>query len=144
MNREPTMQDVANLSPAYVWLHRIVVSCTTIMIILAGVFCVIKAASINTIYFLLFMNILISAIMAGLTLLWYKKGHIGMNNHWILLIVGIVVIWQCIATDIYVFNAPAPHSQTNDTFPTTNWTEWTSTTEWTTETMTESFLNKTL
>jgi len=121
MNREPTMQDVANLSPVYIWLHRIVLLATAIMIVLAGIFSVVRAVTVNPIYFLLFLNIFISAVMTGLTNLWYRKGLLGMNNHWLLVVAGIVIIWQCIATDIYVFNAPAPYSTLNESL-TYNWT----------------------
>ena len=31
-----------------------------------------------------------------------------MNNHWVLIVVGVVIIYQCIATDIYVFHATPP------------------------------------
>jgi len=119
MNREPTMQDVANISPTYIWMHRIVVFSAAIMIVLAAIFCIIRGACCNSIFFLLFMNILFSGVMAGLTLMWYKKGHIGMNNHWVIVVVGLIIIWQCLTTDIYVFHAP--YSSANGSLP-LNWT----------------------
>jgi hypothetical protein len=38
------------------------------------------------------------------------------DKHWFLLVVCIVLIWQCIVTDIYVFNIPPPSQrESNET-----------------------------
>jgi len=121
MPEQLNMHDVASISRTYLWILRFVVASTSIMIVIAGVFCLVKGASTNSIYILLLVNILISTLMAGTAVCWYRKGDIGMNNHWVLIVVGVAIIYQCIATDIYVFHAAPPGPAYNGT--TSNWTD---------------------
>jgi len=106
MQTQPTMHNVANISRTYIWVHRIVVGSVGIMLILAAIFCIVKGSTNNSIFFMLFVNILLSALITSMTTRWYIKGDIGMENHWVLVAVSVIIIWQCIATDIYVFNVP--------------------------------------
>jgi hypothetical protein len=129
-------QSSSGLSPTYIWVLRIVVGCTVIMVLMSSIMSFVRGAS-NPMFILLGVNVIVSGLIAGWSSWCYQSGHMSLNTHWFLLLVGLVVIWQCIATNIYVFNLPLRQSFVNMTDVTNSTADVTGyVTDWTTMTIT--------
>ncbi|KAK2154435.1 hypothetical protein LSH36_269g10011 [Paralvinella palmiformis] len=69
---------------------------TIVMVVLSFIFCLVKGSSNHTFY-LLACNLVISSIIAITT---------QANKYWYVILVGAVIIFQCLTTDVYVFSLP--------------------------------------
>ncbi len=94
------------------------VGLTSFMILLSVVFCLAQGKFDYTFY-LMAINVLISAIIILFTCFWYKSGDLDASKWWFLILVSAVVIFQCITTDIYVFQHESPIAPTTLAPPTT-------------------------
>ncbi|XP_071496660.1 uncharacterized protein [Diadema setosum] len=95
------------ISPAKLWSRRIFSGITILMVLLAMLFCLIKGKGDGTFY-LLFVNILISCVILVFLLWWYRTGDLVEGKFWFIVLVASVIIFQCITTDIFVFNHTNP------------------------------------
>lgn len=111
---EPIYYDV---SPKIVNALRVLGAITVFMVVLAFIFTLVQAAH-NHNFYMLAINIVLTSLVGLANVYWYWKGQLAADKHWYMLLVGLVIIWQCIATDIYVFHLPTPHK--NDTIVTTS------------------------
>ncbi|XP_022080210.1 uncharacterized protein LOC110973600 [Acanthaster planci] len=101
------------VAPQKVLVTKAFVGLTAFMIVLSVIFCFIRG-HVDFTYYLMAINILISAIIILFSCFWYKTGDLDPTKWWFLILVGTVVIFQCITTDIYVFQ----HENPNSTAPT--------------------------
>jgi hypothetical protein len=110
---EPLFYDV---SPKWTWVVRITGIIALLMVVLAFIFCIVRAETQHNLYFyLLACNIIMSFLLGSVNAWWYRNGHLSADKYWFLLTVAVVIIWQCIATDIYVFHLPSPVFNTSTT-----------------------------
>ncbi|XP_033643740.1 uncharacterized protein LOC117303634 [Asterias rubens] len=94
------------------------VGLTSFMILLSVVFCLARGKYDYTFY-LMAINVLISAIIILFTCFWYKSGDLDPSKWWFLIVVSAVIIFQCITTDIYVFQHENPNAPGTLAPPTT-------------------------
>ncbi|XP_063969274.1 uncharacterized protein LOC129282167 [Lytechinus pictus] len=91
------------ISPVMLWMRRIFSAVTIIMVALAMLFCLIQGKVDGTFY-LLFVNLVISCVIISFLLWWYRTGDLSADRFWFIILVASVIIFQCITTDIFVFN----------------------------------------
>lgn len=111
------------ISPKIVIALRTLFVVTLLMVVLAFIFTLVQATH-NHAFYMLTCNIIFTSMVGLTNVYWYWKGQLAPDKHWYMMLVGLVIIWQCIATDIYVFHGPR-HSQvvnvtTITTAPTTH------------------------
>lgn len=112
-DREALMGEI---SPKLTLTVRLIGIGTLLMVILAFIFCIVRAETQpNKFLYLLACNMLLSCFIGGINAWWYKQGHLTSDKYWYVLIVATVIIWQCIATDVYAFHSSSryvPHNGT--------------------------------
>ncbi|XP_036369180.1 uncharacterized protein LOC115224193 isoform X2 [Octopus sinensis] len=54
--------------------------------------------------YLLACNLVMSSLVACAVAWWYRSGDLAPDKYWFLLVVGAVILFQCLTTDIYVFH----------------------------------------
>ncbi|KAK3729540.1 hypothetical protein RRG08_044055 [Elysia crispata] len=106
------------LSPKLVLLVRVINVVTLVMIALSVIFCFVQVKE-NTSYYLLVVNLAISALVFLVVNWWYRSGDLGSEKYWFILVICTVVVLQCISTDMFVFKkeqhggtTPAPPQST--------------------------------
>ncbi|XP_065062865.1 uncharacterized protein LOC135689543 [Rhopilema esculentum] len=106
---EPLFYEV---SKKKVLFARIFTAITAIIVILAIVFCLVKGSKKHTLY-LCMINILLSSIIAGFLAWWYHNGVLQASAYYFMIFVGVCVIFQAIAIDIFVWNWQPFSSETS-------------------------------
>ncbi|XP_072051631.1 uncharacterized protein [Amphiura filiformis] len=91
-------------SPTLVLAGKIYAGVTGVMVLLAILFCFIQGAKVDGTFNLLGVNLIISTIVIGFLLWWYKTGDLAPDKLWFIVLVASIILFQCITTDIYVFN----------------------------------------
>ncbi|XP_030834954.1 uncharacterized protein LOC115921555 isoform X2 [Strongylocentrotus purpuratus] len=117
MDSSPSGPVYHEISPMMLWLRRIYSGITIIMVALAMLFCLIKGKGDGTFY-LLFVNLVISCVIISFLLWWYRTGDLSANKFWFIILVASVIIFQCITTDIFVFNHEQYYAPTTTAPPT--------------------------
>ncbi|GAB1610912.1 uncharacterized protein LOC115224193, partial [Argonauta hians] len=54
--------------------------------------------------YLLACNLVMSSLVACAVAWWYRCGDLAPDKYWFVLVVGSVILFQCLTTDIYVFH----------------------------------------
>ncbi|XP_077998989.1 uncharacterized protein LOC144451942 [Glandiceps talaboti] len=90
---------------------------TAVMVVIAMIFCLARGAEHTRLYLLL-VNLIISSIVGLAVAWWYKKEDLSTDKIWFLALVASVIVFQCITTDIYVWNHHSPNSVTPTPTPT--------------------------
>ncbi|GFS04752.1 hypothetical protein ElyMa_002919400 [Elysia marginata] len=90
------------LSPKLVLLVRVVNVATLVMVALSVIFCFVQVKE-NTSYYLLVVNLAISALVFLVVNWWYRSGDLGSEKYWFILVICTVILLQCISTDMFVF-----------------------------------------
>ncbi|BFZ17270.1 hypothetical protein BsWGS_20309 [Bradybaena similaris] len=93
------------LSPKLILAVRIVNVITLVMVIIAIILCIVQASGVNGSYYLLLCNIVISGLVCLVVNWWYRKGDLGSEKYWFILLVAAVILFQCITTDLFVFKS---------------------------------------
>lgn len=109
---EPIYYDV---SPKIVNALRVLGGITAFMVVLSFILTLVQASSNNRNFYMLTFNIVLTSFVGLANVYWYWKGQLAADKHWYMLLVGLVIIWQCIATDIYVFHLPSKDNPTTGT-----------------------------
>ncbi|XP_038060610.1 uncharacterized protein LOC119731510 [Patiria miniata] len=104
------------VAPEKVLATKVYIALTVAMIVLSVIFCLVRGQYDFT-YYLMAVNILISAIIILFSCFWYKTGDLDPTKWWFLILVGTVVIFQCITTDIYVFQHENPNPPASTAAP---------------------------
>ncbi|XP_030834953.1 uncharacterized protein LOC115921555 isoform X1 [Strongylocentrotus purpuratus] len=65
-----------------------------------------------------FVNLVISCVIISFLLWWYRTGDLSANKFWFIILVASVIIFQCITTDIFVFNHEQYYAPTTTAPPT--------------------------
>ncbi|PVD38838.1 hypothetical protein C0Q70_01462 [Pomacea canaliculata] len=106
------------LSPTIVWSVRIVNAAVTVLVLITFILCVVKGND-NSSYYLLACNTLISTFVGIVINWWYRRGDLGSELFWYILVVGFVLAFQCITADIFIYKVttpePTPAPVTNST-----------------------------
>lgn len=103
-SRSPDSEPIYHeISPRIVLGLRILGLVTAAMVVLAFIFTLVQAAH-NHVFYMLTCNIILTSLVGLTNVYWYWKGQLSPEKHWYMLLLGFVIIWQCIATDIYVFH----------------------------------------
>lgn len=82
---------------------KIYAGVTGLMVLLALLFCFIKGATTDGTFNLLGINLIISTVVIGFLMWWYKTGALAQDKLWFIILVASIIIFQCITADIYVF-----------------------------------------
>lgn len=82
---------------------KIYAGITGLMVLLALLFCFIKGATTDGTFNLLGINLIISTVVIGFLMWWYKTGALAQDKGWFIILVASIIIFQCITADIYVF-----------------------------------------
>lgn len=106
------------LSPKLVLLVRVINVVTLVMVALSVIFCFVQVKE-NTSYYLLVVNLAISALVFLVVNWWYRSGDLGSEKYWFILVICTVVIIQCISTDMFVFKKEQHNSHTTPAPPRT-------------------------
>ncbi|GFO18686.1 hypothetical protein PoB_004519100 [Plakobranchus ocellatus] len=106
------------LSPKLVLLVRVVNVVTLIMVVLSVIFCFVQVKE-NTSYYLLVVNLAISALVFLVVNWWYRNGDLGSEKYWFILVICTVIFLQCISTDMFVFKEEPSGSKTTPAPPRT-------------------------
>ncbi|CAL1534228.1 unnamed protein product [Lymnaea stagnalis] len=114
------------LSPKLILLVRAVNGVTLVMVVIAFILCFVQGHK-NGSYYLLVCNLIISAIVSSVVNWWYKSGDLGSEKYWFVIFVSVVIIFQCLSTDIFVFKEDTIQPMTTTVLPMN-----TSTVEWST------------
>ncbi|XP_059152832.1 uncharacterized protein LOC131938718 [Physella acuta] len=110
------------LTPKLVWIVRLINVATLCMMVIAVILCFVQGHK-NGSFYLLVCNLIISAIVCGVVNWWYKSGDLGSEKYWFVILVAVVIFFQCISTDVFVFKEEPPPAMTTTPSPhTLNWT----------------------
>ncbi|KAK0049123.1 hypothetical protein Bpfe_021402 [Biomphalaria pfeifferi] len=90
------------INPKTVLIVRIVNAITLIMILIAVIACFVQGHK-NSFYYLLVCNLIISILVYLVVNWWYRTGDLGSEKYWFVLLLNVVIIFQCISTDTFVF-----------------------------------------
>ncbi|KAL8601486.1 hypothetical protein ACOMHN_000428 [Nucella lapillus] len=92
------------LSPKLVSLVRVVNVLVLLMVGITFIMCLVQGGKASA-YYLLACNTVISAFVGIVVNWWYKSGDLGSEKYWYILVVATVLLFQCITTDVFIFNA---------------------------------------
>ncbi|XP_059152869.1 uncharacterized protein LOC131938746 [Physella acuta] len=96
------------MSPRKILVVRIFNVITLLMVVIAVIACFVQGHK-NGSYYLLVCNLIISALVSFVVNWWYRKGDLESEKYWFVILVGAVIIFQCISTDVFVFKTdPSP------------------------------------
>nr|XP_022313138.1 uncharacterized protein LOC111118116 isoform X2 [Crassostrea virginica] len=79
--------------------------------IVSMVICIVQGKENNT-YYLLAVNTGISGIVCLVVNWWYRSGDLGPEKYWYIFLVGSVILFQCVTTDIFVYHVLPPEPTT--------------------------------
>lgn len=95
------------VSPTKIFALRIFNGFVAFFVGLSFLICLIQG-QVKTVHssadYILATNIIISSLVAGTVSWWYRTGDLGVEKYWFVVLVGCVIIFQCLTTDIYVFH----------------------------------------
>lgn len=92
------------VSPAIILILRLCNGIVAVMAVISFILCLVEGHKHET-YYLLACNIVISALVGIVVNWWYRGGDLSSDKYWYLFIVGAVITFQCITTDIYLFKS---------------------------------------
>ncbi|XP_011447086.2 uncharacterized protein LOC128167145 [Crassostrea angulata] len=101
-----------DVSPYIIILLRMFNFIVLLMAVVSLVICIVQGKENNT-YYLLAANTGISGIVCLVVNWWYKSGDLGPEKYWYIFLVGTVILFQCITTDIFVYRVLPPPEPTN-------------------------------
>ncbi|CAC5373156.1 unnamed protein product [Mytilus coruscus] len=91
------------VSPNIILLLRFFNFLTFIMAVISFILCIVQGDG-NETYYLLACNTVISCLVGIVVNWWYRSGDLGPEKFWYIFLVGAVIMFQCITTDIFVFH----------------------------------------
>lgn len=106
------------VSPNIVLLLRFFNFLVIVMIVLSFVFCLVQGHDGKQTFYLLACNTVISLFCGCVVNWWYRQGDLGPEKYWYIFLLGLVIIFQCVTTDMYVFHGPLPSDSSNIVPPT--------------------------
>ncbi|XP_013414926.1 uncharacterized protein LOC106176894 [Lingula anatina] len=92
-----------DVSPTLIYGSKVFGVVTCLMVVIAFIICLVTGAKNNTFY-LMATNLLISTFVGAVVTWWYRKGDLASDKIWFIILVCAVIVFQCITTEIYVFN----------------------------------------
>ncbi|XP_062582844.1 uncharacterized protein LOC134244605 [Saccostrea cucullata] len=115
------------VSPYIIILLRMFNFIVLLMALVSMIICIVQGDDNNT-YYLLAANTGISGIVCLVVNWWYRSGDLGPEKYWYIFLVGGVILFQCVTTDIFVYHVlpPGPTSSPHTPRPpprnvTINW-----------------------
>lgn len=91
------------VSPNIIILLRFFNFLALIMVVISFILCLVQGND-NETYYLLACNTVISSFVGIVVNWWYRNGDLGPEKFWYIFLLGGVIIFQCITTDIFVFH----------------------------------------
>ena len=76
---------------------------TLVMVVISFILCLVQGVD-NKTYYLLACNTVISSFVGIVVNWWYRCGDLGPEKFWYIFLLGGVIIFQCITTDMFVFH----------------------------------------
>ncbi|XP_076461867.1 uncharacterized protein LOC143294304 [Babylonia areolata] len=90
------------LSPKIVLGVRLVNIITLLVVVITLILCLVKGEQ-NSANYLLAGNTVISAFVGIVVNWWYRGGDLGSDKFWYILLVAAVLVFQCVASDVFLF-----------------------------------------
>nr|XP_022313137.1 uncharacterized protein LOC111118116 isoform X1 [Crassostrea virginica] len=100
-----------DVSPYIIILLRMFNFIVFLMAAVSMVICIVQGKENNT-YYLLAVNTGISGIVCLVVNWWYRSGDLGPEKYWYIFLVGSVILFQCVTTDIFVYHVLPPEPTT--------------------------------
>ncbi|XP_061196248.1 uncharacterized protein LOC133204512 [Saccostrea echinata] len=103
------------VSPYIIILLRMFNFIVLLMALVSMIICIVQGED-NKTYYLLAANTGISGIVCLVVNWWYKSGDLGPEKYWYIFLVGGVILFQCVTTDIFVYHVlPPEHTSASRT-----------------------------
>ncbi|XP_041364919.1 uncharacterized protein LOC121380179 [Gigantopelta aegis] len=91
------------ISPTKILFTRMFNVVVCLMVVISFILCLVQAVG-HTPYYLLACNIVISAFVGIVINWWYRGGALGSEKYWYIILVGFIIVFQCVTTDIFIFH----------------------------------------